>query len=218
MKYFLDCEFIEDGKTIDLISIGLVSADGREFYAVNRECNFQNASDWVWRNVLYPIGIYEPLQYISLSDPSISPLTKATILAAKNRRQIKTSLLEFLAFQDISKPPEEIYKQCNFWGEWCSYDWVCFCQIFGTMMDLPQVHLVYYRDPQEGDLVIGMTTGEIGYLERVSKDESGNNVYLINVLGTDEVVEWQEEIFRPILGSSASRKDSVSGNDYTDIL
>lgn len=29
MKYWLDTEFIEDGKTIDLVSIGIVSEDGR---------------------------------------------------------------------------------------------------------------------------------------------------------------------------------------------
>ncbi len=30
MRYFLDTEFYEDGKTIDLISIGIVAEDGRE--------------------------------------------------------------------------------------------------------------------------------------------------------------------------------------------
>jgi hypothetical protein len=30
MRYWLDTEFIEDGKTIDLISIGIVAEDGRE--------------------------------------------------------------------------------------------------------------------------------------------------------------------------------------------
>jgi hypothetical protein len=29
MKYFYGTEFIEDGKTIDLISIGIVAEDGR---------------------------------------------------------------------------------------------------------------------------------------------------------------------------------------------
>ena len=35
--YFYDCEFIEDGRTIDLVSIGVVDEDGREFYAVSTE-------------------------------------------------------------------------------------------------------------------------------------------------------------------------------------
>ena len=34
MRIFYDTEFLEDGKTIDLISIGMVAEDGREYYAV----------------------------------------------------------------------------------------------------------------------------------------------------------------------------------------
>ncbi len=33
MKYWLDTEFIERPYSIDLISVGLVAEDGREFYA-----------------------------------------------------------------------------------------------------------------------------------------------------------------------------------------
>jgi hypothetical protein len=52
VRYWFDTEFIEDGKTIDLISIGIVAEDGREFYAINRECDYGKASDWVRDNVL----------------------------------------------------------------------------------------------------------------------------------------------------------------------
>ena len=36
-RYFYDCEFIEDGRVIDLVSIGVVDEYGREFYAVSTE-------------------------------------------------------------------------------------------------------------------------------------------------------------------------------------
>lgn len=52
MKFWFDTEFIEDGKTIDLISIGVVAEDGREFYAENSECDLDRASQWVVANVL----------------------------------------------------------------------------------------------------------------------------------------------------------------------
>jgi hypothetical protein len=52
MKYYFDTEFIEDGKTIDLISIGIVADDGREYYAINENCDFSKASDWVKENVI----------------------------------------------------------------------------------------------------------------------------------------------------------------------
>ncbi len=52
MRVFFDTEFIEDGKTIDLISIGLVCDDGRHLYAVSSEFDAEKADDWVQRNVL----------------------------------------------------------------------------------------------------------------------------------------------------------------------
>lgn len=52
MKYFLDTEFIEDGKTIDLVSIGIVAEDGRELYMVSTEADFRKADPWVRVNVL----------------------------------------------------------------------------------------------------------------------------------------------------------------------
>ena len=52
MKFWFDTEFIEDGKTIDLISIGIVAEDGRTFYAEPLECEYDRASDWVKANVL----------------------------------------------------------------------------------------------------------------------------------------------------------------------
>ena len=84
MKYYLDTEFLEGqqkkvfGKTkptIDLISIGIVSEDGRSYYAINKDFNLKEAwnrwqpkgkrvSDtnwitqreyWIRENVLQPI-------------------------------------------------------------------------------------------------------------------------------------------------------------------
>jgi hypothetical protein len=52
MKVFFDTEFIEDGRTIDLVSIGMVREDGATFYAEPRESNLGQASDWVRSNVL----------------------------------------------------------------------------------------------------------------------------------------------------------------------
>ncbi len=52
MKFWFDTEFIEDGKTIDLISIAVVAEDGREYYAECAECDFSKASQWVVDNVV----------------------------------------------------------------------------------------------------------------------------------------------------------------------
>jgi hypothetical protein len=52
MRYFYDCEFIDDGKTIDLISIGIVCEDGRELYMQSSEFEIGKANGWVVENVL----------------------------------------------------------------------------------------------------------------------------------------------------------------------
>ena len=51
-RFFYDTEFIEDGRTIDLVSIGVVDETGREFYAVSTEFDPARAIPWVRRNVL----------------------------------------------------------------------------------------------------------------------------------------------------------------------
>ena len=58
MKFFLDTEFIERGHQhpIELISIGIVSEDGGEFYAVLDDWVSAHASQWVMDNVILHLG------------------------------------------------------------------------------------------------------------------------------------------------------------------
>lgn len=51
MKYWFDTEFIARPFAIDLVSIGLVAEDGREFYAENRDVDWAKASPWMIENV-----------------------------------------------------------------------------------------------------------------------------------------------------------------------
>jgi hypothetical protein len=51
VRYWLDTEFIERPCTIDLVSIGIVAEDGREFYAESIEADWSKADDWLLENV-----------------------------------------------------------------------------------------------------------------------------------------------------------------------
>lgn len=51
-RYYLDTEFYENGSTIDLISIGIVCEDGREYYAVSAEARLDLVDDWIRVHVL----------------------------------------------------------------------------------------------------------------------------------------------------------------------
>jgi hypothetical protein len=52
VKVYFDTEFIEDGRTIDLLSIGVVREDGATYYAEASETDRGRASEWVRENVL----------------------------------------------------------------------------------------------------------------------------------------------------------------------
>lgn len=110
MRFFYDCEFIEDGRTIDLVSIGVVGEDGREFYAVSTEFDPTKAGEWVRTHVLPKLP--------APSDP-----------AWRTRRQIRDDLLAFL-----TSAPGEV----ELWAWIAAYDHVALCQLWGTMPDLPR--------------------------------------------------------------------------------
>ena len=108
---WFDTEFIDDGKTIELISIGLVREDGAEYYAEPVGVDYSRADLWIKDNV-------------------IAHLTGIT----KSRAQIAQEIIEF-----VGKKPE-------FWAYYASYDWVALCQLYGTMMQLPDGWPMYCRD------------------------------------------------------------------------
>lgn len=57
MKIWFDTEFIEDGKTIDLISIGMVREDGATLYLENLSADLKRASPWVYANVISKLNM-----------------------------------------------------------------------------------------------------------------------------------------------------------------
>lgn len=116
MKYFFDTEFNEDGKTIDLISIGIVAADGREYYAVSNEFDPDKCNDWVKANVL----------------PLLPP--KDTW---KSRDLIRAEVTEFCSAR--GQRPE-------FWSYCSAYDWVVLCWLYGAMANLPKGWPWYCND------------------------------------------------------------------------
>jgi hypothetical protein len=115
-KWFLDTEFSEDGKTIDLISLAVVSDDGREYYWESEEFAHGRCNDWVKANVL----------------PHLRGGSFAT------SRSVIASELAHAVLENDEQP--------EFWAYYADYDWVALCQLFGTMMDLPTGFPMYCRD------------------------------------------------------------------------
>jgi hypothetical protein len=114
-RYFYDCEFIEDGRVVDLVSIGVVDEAGREFYAVSTEFDASAAVPWVRRNVLSKLP--------SPGDP-----------AWRSRCQIRDELREFLLEPVRGRPHEQI----ELWAWFAAYDHVALAQLWGPMPQLPR--------------------------------------------------------------------------------
>lgn len=125
-RFFLDTEFIEDGSTIELISIGMVSSEGHEYYAINRDCRFERADEWVRENVLAKLPWPWPL-----SVKRDFPLATRIHLDFAPWSPLVAIKPEVLAFIERHPQPYE------FWAYFADYDWVVFCQLFGRMIDLP---------------------------------------------------------------------------------
>jgi hypothetical protein len=113
-RYFYDCEFIEDGRTVDLVSIGMVDEHGREFYAVSTEFDGSRAVPWVRRNVLDRLP--------SPGDP-----------VWRSRRSIRDELYEFL-----TEPVRDGSDTIELWAWYAAYDHVVLAQLWGPMPALPR--------------------------------------------------------------------------------
>jgi hypothetical protein len=114
VRYFYDTEFIEDGRTIELISIGVVAEDGREYYAVSTEFDPERAGSWVRSHVLPKLP------------PPASQLWRA-------RSQIRVDLEKFLGVHSSQQANEPI----ELWAWVGAYDHVALCQLWGPMTALP---------------------------------------------------------------------------------
>jgi hypothetical protein len=121
-RWYLDTEFLEDGVTIDLISIALVSEDGKaEYYAGNSGCSIGRIQNDPWL-----------MKYVW---PHLPPYAFPGGAESfwKTKDHLRADLLRLF---DIVRGTA-IHGQPEIWADFASYDWVAFCQIFGRMIDLP---------------------------------------------------------------------------------
>jgi hypothetical protein len=127
MKYFYDCEFLEDGRTIELISIGIVAEDGREYYAIAdltiAMVDRIRRHEWLMANVVPHLPQPEPRH---AGDARLFDYTSGLI---KPKAQIAAEVRDFLLAADSS--PE-------LWAWYGAYDHVALCQLWGRMIDLPE--------------------------------------------------------------------------------
>ncbi len=122
---YFDFEFIDDGKAITPISLGMCTQPSGEAYVIDKpphelyiEYAFDpaQASDWVRENVF----------------PNLE-LLKGSYIGSGMRRCHAANIISDWVSKVCgeNKPP-------IFWGYYPSYDWVCLMQHWGTLMQKPK--------------------------------------------------------------------------------
>jgi hypothetical protein len=130
MKYYIDTEFIEYPNTIDLISLGIKCEDGRTFYAESNQFDVTKASGWVKENVINQLTFHA-----NNKKPFIDRNSSNSFVMFSNNKRIADVVKMFIG---DDKP--------EFWGYYADYDWVVFCWLFGSMIDLPTGWPMYCKD------------------------------------------------------------------------
>lgn len=150
MRVFYDTEFIEDGHTIELISIGIVAEDGREYYAVNSDIYFDDGlckrirdHSWLMNNVVphLPGHISKGVAFgdkdnfvLDINDTQVKP-----------RWVIRNEVREFL----LAIPDPAL------WAWYGAYDHVVLAQLFGRMIDLPNGVPMFTNDLKQETARLG---------------------------------------------------------------
>lgn len=151
-RVYIDSEFLEDGFTIELISIGFEDENGATYYAVNADMpvDRMRISDWLCKNVVphlplankehvnsrlkaargealgLPSGqTTEPFDFTPMN-PLMFELDRTSTLV-RPRWVIANEVREFLA----NRAPVEL------WSWYSAHDHVALTQLWGPMAKLP---------------------------------------------------------------------------------
>lgn len=183
---FYDLEFLEDGRTIELISIGMVCADGREYYAVNSSLAARwgrgrklrrriQKHPWLMENVVphlpKPHGdwnLHMPKSWLfNYHDPAVKP-----------RKKIADEVMGFIR---AAGPDVEL------WANYGAYDHVALAQLWGRMIDLPEGVPMFTHDIQQERARQGLAWDEL------PKQENGEHNALADARHNQTVRRWLAE-------------------------
>ena len=118
-RVYIDTEFEGLWKTANLISLGLVSDDGKELYIEFNDIDVDKQSDWIKQNVLANTVYYGNIDLMAI--------TKTSNYFVGDKYEVKNKLIEWF----------KQFPEVQIVSDVCHYDFVQFIDIFGTAFDLP---------------------------------------------------------------------------------
>ena len=176
IKLFFDTEFTGLHKDTSLISIGIVSEYGDEFYAEFSDYKKEQVNSWIRENVINNLKYNSSDRFLS-----ISCLDKKYIYNVKgNADEIKHQLVNWM----LNVYRNHDFKKLEFWSDCLSWDWVLFVDIFGSSFDLP-----FYVYPYPMDIVtmfrernIDPDVNRENFIHKEDKDKKHNALFDAEVI------------------------------------
>lgn len=130
MRYFLDTEHTDDGARFELISIAVVTEDGREYYAAVEGYDQSAVTPWITANVL----------------PKLPP---AGDRLWRSKDRIRNDLETFVTGEKI-----------EFWTMCAWPDWSLVVRLFGRFEDVPEAWPMACWDLWQLEAELGLTQAE----------------------------------------------------------
>ncbi|MGW9349021.1 3'-5' exoribonuclease domain-containing protein [Nocardiopsis flavescens] len=126
MRIFYDTEFREDGVCLEILSIGMVREDGREYYAVNADADWTRVYEHPWlREHVLP---HLPWVGTKAVDRDTCPQIDHSDVSVKPRSRIALDVCDFV----VSTPEPSL------WAWYASFDHVALAWLYGSISDLPK--------------------------------------------------------------------------------
>ncbi|MFJ2961156.1 3'-5' exoribonuclease domain-containing protein [Streptomyces collinus] len=168
-----DLEFLEDGRHIELISIGMVCDDGREYYAVNRDMPVRKIRKhkWLMENVVPHL----PKAHGDERNYQIGLLFNPYDRRVKHKAQIADDVMDFIR---AAGPDVQL------WANYGAYDHVALAQLWGRMIDLPEGVPMFTCDIQQERARLGLRWDEL------PQQESGEHNALADARHNQFVRRW----------------------------
>ncbi len=178
MKYFYDTEFIEDGKTIQLISIGVVAEDGRELYLIHGHAPWDRIvnNEWLRDNVMSSL----PMKAHQTQGDTWGwkwDRGNLDFWQTRERALIADEVEEFLLAGDSN--PE-------LWAYYGAYDHVVLAQLFGPMIKLPDGIPMFTHD-------IMQEAHRLGVKDQLPTQENGHHNALADARHVQTMHNWLSE-------------------------
>lgn len=159
INIFYDCEFLDSGSTIDLVSVGMCNdQDDNTLYLFNADAMLMHANDWVRANV------FPHLPLCKMPHTGGPPHFDKNDTRVMGRSELAKQVADYVRGYGA-------WPTVQLWADYGAYDHVAIAQMFGPMVNLPEGFPMYTNEYMTYETTMRDT---LGAYQLFRKDKRGN--------------------------------------------